>query len=343
MKMSRTKRCCDFATRTLRTALAPQLALVSDNRAAMHDYDHSAVRALYIVGVYASPLRSHHDGPTESDLIDEQRRPGGARRQRGKAEDTIISQGLQMSIHLGALSLKAPAPAGDPTNLPISCRRLQVGAVCPTNSEKRFAPGCSGRTMFRYLKDVAAEPWPVASTHSTSPSSTPPQFPLETPATEAASGGGVDLHSPSASVLSLPQPPESSSLCAPFLCRFEETLNALMRARSKVPLQDTARTERMMRRTGGAAHHESSTPVCWAAAGVLGRPMLGIGRVTLGDGAYYVDAEKFSELEFTEHHLSSLAHARRVHAATQDIMPNVSARKPQTGTVVRVGFEQKDQ
>jgi len=159
--------------------------------------------------------------------------------------------------------------------------------------------------------------------------------------------GGVDQLRPSASVRSLPQPPESSVWCAPFLCRFEESFNVMLRARTKVPLTDTARTERMMRRTGGAAHHESSTPVCWVAAGVLGRPMLGIGRVTLGDGAYYVDAEKFSEHDFTEHHLNSIAHARRVQAATLDILPNVSARTPwtgpRTGRVVRVVFEQKDQ
>ena len=201
--------------------------------------------------------------------------------------------------------------------------------------------------MYRYLKDVAAEPMPLASTNSASPSSTPRQSPQETPTAEALSVGGVYLLIPPASVRSLPKPPESSAWCAPFLCRFEESFNVMLRARTKVPLTDTARTERLMRRTGGAAHHESSTPVCWVAAGVLGRPMLGIGRVTLGDGAYYVDAEKFSELDFTEHHLSSLAHARRVQAATQDILPNVSARTPRTGPrtgrVVRVGFEQKDQ
>ena len=81
--MSRTTRCCYVAMWTLRTTLAPQLARVPDNRAAKHKYDNSAFRALYIVSVSASPLRSHHDGPTESDLVDEQRRPGGARRPEG--------------------------------------------------------------------------------------------------------------------------------------------------------------------------------------------------------------------------------------------------------------------
>jgi hypothetical protein len=86
---------------------------------------------------YASPLRSHNDGPTESDLIDEQRRPVHARRPRGWPADFVIPPGLEMRIHLGAWSLKAPVPSPrDPTNLPnLSCTVLQVWAG-------RFAPGC---------------------------------------------------------------------------------------------------------------------------------------------------------------------------------------------------------
>ena len=97
-----------------------------------------------------------------------------------------------------------------------------------------------GRTMYRYLKDVVAEALPVASTNSASPSSTPQQTPQDTPTTEAVSVGGVDQLRPSASVRSLPQPPESSVWCAPFLCRFEESFNVMLQARTKVPLTDTA-------------------------------------------------------------------------------------------------------
>ena len=50
----------------------------------------------------------------------------------------------------------------------------------------------------------------------------------------------------------------------------------------------------------------------------------------------------FSELEFTEFHLRSLAHTRSAYAATQDIVPNVSARTGWAGRVVRVGNEYKN-
>ena len=135
--------------------------------------------------------------------------------------------------------------------------------------------------MYRYLKWLP-EPLPMTSSNFASYSTTP----QETPVAEVLSGGGIDLPSSSASVLMLPQPPESSSWCAPFMYRFEESFDSLLQGRIKVLVADKARTERMMRRTGGAAHHESSIPVYWVAAGIMGRPMIGIGRVTIGGGAY---------------------------------------------------------
>lgn len=187
--------------------------------------------------------------------------------------------------------------------------------------------------MYAHLRVLASElPSPsVRATPSPEVSATAP------PATPSAEVSGFGVETPNASTptqaCGLTPPPPSSSWCAPFLERLEDSFNSLLRAR--VPAQkaaaDTARTERVLRRTGGAAQHNSSTPVCWVAPGVLGRPMLGISRVTIGGDTYYVDAQPHSAVDFTAMHLRSIEHARRAQAATQDIVANVSARSGPEG------------